>query len=288
MRASGHPGDTHKPSCAVHLDLDGARHIFQAHGWHLEAERDRLFESGLRSALDLFAELDLRATLFVIAEDLEDPFKLRLLREAVARGHDVASHTLTHRRLTRLPAGERREEIAGSRARLADRLGVAVEGFRAPAFDVDLDVLRMVAEAGYLWDSSLFARRSPAQGLPPVRGVPHRLELAPRLVELPLPGHVPLPLPFHPSYAFVLGRWYFRWGLRRFRRTGAPLVLLFHLTEFSEPLDGAELPGLGARCFTLSHLSRAKKLAWCRSLFEEVGRDYRMGPNSALWADLQA
>lgn len=288
MTVGAHSGGTRGPHCCVHLDLDGARHIFRAHGWHLKAERDRLFESGLHSALRLFAELDIQATLFVIAEDLGNPSKLALIREAAEIGHTIASHTTTHRRLPQLPPSERREEIFDSRSRLADALGVAVEGFRAPGFAVDVDILRTVAEGGYLWDSSLIPGRSAAAGLSGIPPVPHRFELAPPLVELPLPTHSPLPLPFHPSYAFVLGLWYFRWGLRRFRRTGAPLILLFHLTEFSDPLDREELPNLRARAFTLSHLSKTRKLSWCRTLFDAIRREYRIVPNSALWAHLEA
>jgi len=274
-----------RPACAVHLDLDGAEHIFRVHGWPYGADRDRLFESGLRSALDLFSELDIKATLFVIAEDLGDPSKLQLLREAVELGHEVASHTTTHRLLTHLRPSERREEIHDSRSRLMQTLGAAVEGFRAPAFDVDIDVLRDVSEAGYVWDSSLFPTSGTSHGLPPIEAAPHRLALDTPLVELPLPRYSPLPLPFHPSYSFVLGIWYFRWGLRRFQRTHAPMVLLFHLTEFSEPLRRADIPGLRARLYTLSHLSRSTKLALCRLTLDEVRPTYRIVTTSALWAD---
>lgn len=285
--ARGVGGRDPAPPCAVHLDLDGARHIFRVHGWHLEAERDRLFESGLSAALELFSEIDVRATLFVIAEDLGDPFKLRLLREAVEHGHEIASHSTTHRLLTRLRPDEQRSEIHDSRRRLADGLGVAVEGFRAPAFEVDLEILRQVAEAGYLWDSSLLPTRASAAGLAGIRALPQRLPAIPQLIELPLPEAPLLPLPFHPSYAFVLGLWYFRLGVHRFRRTGAPMVLLFHLTEFSEPLERARLVGLRSRVLTLSHLSQARKLARCRGLLDLVGREYKMAANSALWADLE-
>ena len=74
------------------------------------------------------------------------------------------------------------------------------------------------------------------------------------LLELPLPSYSPLPLPYHPSYAIMLGSWYFRLGESRFRGRGAPLVLVFHLTDLSDPVPDELLPGWKARLFTLSHV----------------------------------
>ena len=38
----------------VHVDLDGARHIFRAHGWAYPWPDDPLFESGMAQLLDFF------------------------------------------------------------------------------------------------------------------------------------------------------------------------------------------------------------------------------------------
>ena len=266
-----------RPRCVVHLDLDGARHIFRVHGWRHRDTADALFESALPAALALFAELQIPVTFFAIAEDLDDASKLALLRAIVEAGHEIASHTTTHRFLTRLSEQEQRREIDGSRRRLSDTLGVEVRGFRAPAFDLDDTVLRLVGECGYIWDSSLFVGRDIGPDGERLSSGPQRLgALTSELVELPLPGHAPLPLPFHPSYSFVLGHWYFRLGLGRYLRSGAPLVLLFHLTEFAEPLQGRDLPNLKSRLFTLSHLSQSGKLRRCRRVFDEIGDKYKI------------
>jgi len=73
------------PPAVLHVDLDGARHIHRAHGWADPPGRDLLFVSGLRNTLALLAERRLKATLFVIVEDLDDPEKRDLVMEA-ARG----------------------------------------------------------------------------------------------------------------------------------------------------------------------------------------------------------
>jgi peptidoglycan/xylan/chitin deacetylase (PgdA/CDA1 family) len=273
-----------RPPAVMHVDLDGARAIYAVHGWPAGFDGDPLFETGLRNALDFFERHEITATLFVIAQDLDDPAKRALIDEAVGRGHEIGSHSTTHRRLTELSPDERRTEIAGSRRLLQGALGVPVRGFRAPEFDLDADCLRLVEEAGYAFDASLFPNaaferrmggRRPAVG-------PHRPHADGPLVELTMPSHAPLPFPFHPSYSLVLGRWYFRLGLGRYRRTGAPLVLLFHLTDFADPVPDRFLLGWRSRLFTLSHLGAAAKRERCARMLELVARHYELMSTAAL------
>jgi len=289
---------TARPPAVVHVDLDGAREIYAAHGWNWPHDEDPLFASGLRATLELLDVVGVRATLFVIAQALDDPRKRDLLEEAVRRGHQVGSHTTTHRRLTALSADERRREIAGSRERLMAELGTAVDGFRAPGFFTDAAVMAQVAEAGYRYDSSLFAGQafggdraviapapSPlATGAPAGRagnagagraagGIADRMSGA-GLFEVPLPAYRPLPLPFHPSYSLVLGTWYFGMGLRRVHDAGGPFVLLLHLTDLADPLNADYLIGWKSRIFTLSHLSTETKRRRCGAMLAAVGERY--------------
>ncbi len=256
----------------VHLDLDGSRAIFGAHGWRHDARGpDPLFISGLRGALDVFAAADIRATLFVIAQDLDEPAHRALIDEAVAAGHEIASHTATHAHLPALDDARLAQEIAGSRERLMEELRVLVHGFRAPAFSMDARVLPAVAAAGYRYDSSLFAGARSPDGS-------HRLGSGPcpvlrddALLELPLPPHRPLPLPWHASYALVLGEWYFRAGLA-IARSAELLVVLLHLTDFAEPLRNGIARGPARRLYTLSHRSAAAKQRACARMLERVAR----------------
>ncbi|MCA9738156.1 MAG: polysaccharide deacetylase family protein [Gemmatimonadota bacterium] len=268
-----------RPPAVLHVDLDGARPIFAAHGWSYGTGPDRLFASGMESALAFFARQGVRATLFAIAEDLDDPAKRALLRAAVDAGHEIASHTWTHRKLTSVPAGERAREIADSRRALEDALGVPVTGFRAPGFALDAAALRAVTEAGYGWDSSLFGGGpNPLGGETPRR--PFRLAEAAQTLELPLPPFRPLPVPWHPSYALVLGRPWFRAGLGLARRGAAPLVMLFHLTDFADPDPAAR--GLLQQVFTLSFLSRSAKIARLDSMLASVRARHRIVTTAEL------
>jgi len=272
-------GAVMKPA-AVHVDLDGARHIFRLHGWQWKASSDPIYETGVPRALDAFDAAGVRATFFVIAEDFDDPAKAGLIREIVGRGHEIASHSLTHVPLRGLAEDRQRHELSESRNRIHKELGVAPAGFRAPFFSMDDTTLRLLDEIGYAYDSSMMPGRR-ARGLASVPDRPRQFDDL-DLCELPLPGHSPLPFPFHPSYSLVLGVRYFKVGLARFVKTGAPLVLLFHLIDFAEPLAASTVSGWRQRLFTLSNIDGRRKLDACRRMLDQVRRSYTIADTDQL------
>lgn len=274
-----------RPRAVVHLDCDGIADIFRVHGWSRAADDDALFDRGLPRALDFFEAESVRATLFVIAGALDVPARRARLREAVARGHEVASHSLTHRSLPALASKEKRREIVESRARISDALGVPVQGFRAPNFALDRESFDLIGEAGYAYDSSRQAGRDDVLGS--VAEGPHLL-LGGGLLELPLPRLGLLPLPFHPSYSLVLGARHFRAGLARAVHSAAPLVMLFHLTDLADPLTAQDLPTLRARFFTLSFLSRAQKQRRCARMLAALRENFELTDTATLLANQAA
>jgi peptidoglycan/xylan/chitin deacetylase (PgdA/CDA1 family) len=71
------------------------------------------------------------------------------VREWLAAGHDIGSHTLTHPWLTRLPASAAREEITASSKKLEDLFGRPIHHFCYPYGDWNDQVRDLVAAAGY-------------------------------------------------------------------------------------------------------------------------------------------
>jgi peptidoglycan/xylan/chitin deacetylase (PgdA/CDA1 family) len=72
------------------------------------------------------------------------------VRDWLAAGQEIGSHTCTHPWLTRIPVDQAREEIAASRKKLEDRFQVPVRHFCYPYGDWNEAVRDLVAEAGYV------------------------------------------------------------------------------------------------------------------------------------------
>ena len=71
------------------------------------------------------------------------------VRDWLAAGHDIGSHTLTHPFLTRLAPEQAREEIFASKKKLEDFFGRSIEHFCYPYGDWNAAVRDCVIEAGY-------------------------------------------------------------------------------------------------------------------------------------------
>ena len=272
------------PSAVVHVDLDGAAVIFQDRGMTYDYADDPLFESGLTNLLEFFDRNGIKATLFVIAADLEDPCKRELLVEATRRGHEIASHSVTHRRLARLTHAEKRVEIAQSKALLESGLRTTVLGFRAPHYDVDRDCFDLLDEYGYRYDSSTYSTPEFARRLqlPVMPAGPHRPFVDRALIEFPLPDYKPAPFPFHPCYSLILGDRYSRSRMTRFHKRGLPLVMLFHLTDLADPLPRDRIAGWRLRLMTLSHLPASTKIARCQKMLDFARQGYRFTDTESL------
>jgi len=277
------------PKAVLHVDLDGASHIYEAHGLEYRHNADPLFSSGLRNLLTFLDRNQVKATLFTVASDLEDPHKLELLKEAAYRGHEIASHSLTHADFKDLSLQQKKREIAESRERLEKGLNTAVRGFRAPNYRIDRDTLELLEACAFEYDSSLFPTTESAKKIqvPVVKKYPYKPLYGSPIFEIPLPGYKPAPFPFHPSYSLVFGLWYFASGLKRFRKTGYPLVLLFHLIDFSDPLPPEKLNGISSRLYTLSHITSAKKTQRCQTMIDLVSRYYTITDTLNLLKEYQ-
>lgn len=96
------------------------------------------------------------ATFFVLGEVAERlPRRIRQIAEA---GHEVASHGYLHLRACERSPEAFLGDLCRSKAVLEDLVGLPVLGFRAPEWSLrslDSSWLPKVAEAGFLYDSSL-------------------------------------------------------------------------------------------------------------------------------------
>ncbi|MBE9535135.1 MAG: polysaccharide deacetylase family protein, partial [Proteobacteria bacterium] len=94
----------------------------------------------------------IRATFFVlgwIAERLPN-----LVREIRKRGHEVASHGYYHNLCNHQSYEDLKTDLTDSKKLLEDIISAPVYGYRAPSFAINEDILKVIEDCGYLYDSS--------------------------------------------------------------------------------------------------------------------------------------
>ncbi|MEO8196586.1 MAG: polysaccharide deacetylase family protein [Thermoanaerobaculia bacterium] len=203
----------------------------------LPEELDRL----LPQLAEEFARTRARATFFVLGE-VAGRIAPRL-RELSAAGHEIACHSFHHWRANSLGCEHFREEIVRAKAVLEEAVGLEVRGFRAPEWslrDLGNPRLRIVAEAGFVYDSSLVPAMGAGSSFNPNRPVRLTWPEGPSLVELP-------PLTWGGALRLPAGGWCGRaaapgWILaaaRRQLRRGSLPLLVVHPWE----LTGRAVPG---------------------------------------------
>ncbi len=84
-----------------------------------------------------------------LGEAPEPIMNVSQVREWLAAGHEIGSHTLTHPYLTQLSTEAARAEISDSRKKLEDVFGKSIEHFCYPYGDWNQKVQELVREAGY-------------------------------------------------------------------------------------------------------------------------------------------
>ncbi len=233
-------------------DLDTVDRHLQGYGFDGLPACDLIYRTAVPRLLDLCAELGVPAVWFTIGRDAAA--QRDLLRRAIAAGHEIASHSLTHPQPFRtLDDGALRHEVLASRRALEDATGAEVAGFRAPAWDVDARVLSVVRDAGYRYDASIFPspalilsrvaeyRRSTGKrsifamdiighAFTPVR--PYELNHgAQGLAEFPISVTPWLRMPVYHTMHYFLPRRLFDRSLHSLLRSNLPVCYEFHAAD---------------------------------------------------------
>lgn len=286
-----------KRTCLVQLDLDGLQTItVDCSAEDFSGRPDYVFHSGLDRLLETFDRLKIRATLFVVGRDLRDPAKTAKLQAAKALGHEFGNHSDTHpRRFKRLSPAQKRQEIEACHKRVEDALGVSPRGFRAPGYSISADILPILQEFEYLYDSSVLPsfydrlvsralyRSKPNDNVGLVyepfsfrmlcrQNRPYRPSSGDvytsgdaGLWELPVSCMPFLKFPFHASYVLNSSYLLFRTAEVLLRFAEIPVVYLFHLKDASSDLEPSDL----AKC-VFNPISRSKRQAERIELLERI------------------
>lgn len=151
--------------CSVSVDLDPIPCYYRIHGLGPAPEelRELIFRRCVPRFAELFARRGIRATFFVVAEDIDVAARgagaraaRALLADLAADGHEIANHSYGHPyELARLSPERVLEEIGRADELLGEVTGARVRGFRAPGYDVSAAMLAELMRLGYQYDSSI-------------------------------------------------------------------------------------------------------------------------------------
>ena len=114
----------------------------------------------LQAALTLCQELEIAATfLFVAQEAASYPEEIA---EMVRAGHEIGCHGLTHgeeEEYDQMPEEMQRSYIERATRLLEEQTGASITAFRGPRVKISSVALKVLAEYGYLTDSSVCSQR---------------------------------------------------------------------------------------------------------------------------------
>jgi len=235
-------------------------------------------ERNTQRLLDLFDETAIKATFFVLGWVAER--HAQLIREIVARGHEIASHGYSHQLVYKQSPDEFRAETSRSKQLLEDLVQRPVQGYRAASYSItrqSLWAIDILAELGFVWDSSIFPVYHDRYGIPDSPTTPYLLQAAngATLLEFPLTtaqlGRYRMPAAgggYFRLYPYALSRALFR---RATRNSATPAIFYLHPWEIDP--DQPRVSGAGL----LSNFRHYNNLQRCMPRLRAMISDFPFG-----------
>ena len=244
--------------------------LIQQRNWsHFEPR----YEQNTLKTLDLLDEFGTKATFFVLGWIGEQ--NPRLVREIVARGHEVASRGFYHRSLRHLTPEEFREDLRKTNRVLEDASGQKIIGYRAAEklnYEKDEWIFDVLAEENFVYDASFVPSKKDAKA----KRFAHQIHTDGKIIWefpystrnlgvglLPISGgnyfrQIPFTLMKHAVHDWQ-------------KRYGAPFVLYFHVWELDP-----EQPRISAasRYNRVRHYRKLDKMEW---VIKEYLQKYAFG-----------
>lgn len=260
---------TAKGLVSFHVDMDSPGKLLEFYGLgeveYSARDLDRFYETAMKRALGLFRRNNICATFFCVGDELENSHSAQeMVKEAFLAGHEIANHTYSHvYGLTRLGESEITNEIQRCADVIERTVGAKPLGFRSPGYDINSEIMRILENLGFQYDSSgswsilnplIKAYHKLASKDKAVHsGFGQNASSLPRhpyfpaldkwleetayrkIVELPLPRTPICNLPFYGSFHLMMPEIYSNFAVNQMNR--GYFIYLFHIVEFVDFAD---------------------------------------------------
>jgi peptidoglycan-N-acetylglucosamine deacetylase len=217
-----------------------------------ETDETEAIEKILPKFLELLKKNKAKATFFVVGE-LAEKFP-KQIKQIIKQGHEIASHSHTHKNLKQITFDELEKEVFESK-KILEKLGAKVNGFRAPFGIAPIELLDILKKYKYNYDSSIIGSWFPGRYNNIKNSKPHITQN--NIIELPIPNFSKFKIPAGLSY----NRLFYPTLKNSFAKE--PYMIYLHLHEFLNKKQSNKIP---IHVRTLSHRNSGDN-AW--KIFEE-------------------
>lgn len=251
---------------SFHVDIDSPRRLLEF--WDINSRfdeqlLDRFYEVSMERVLNLFNDCGVKATFFVVGDELKISSKAReYIKNAYLNGHEIANHTYSHPfGFSNLTKEEVTNEIVECSNVIRELLGISPRGFRSPGYDMNVLILDTLEELSFSYDSSafytilktfikfyhnVFSKKFVYTGFGgSLRNLPdhpyypslhdwQKKASVRKIIEIPL-ARTKHNLPFYNNFHLLSGNLYRKMAISSMKKDY--FVYLFHLIEFTELSD---------------------------------------------------
>lgn len=212
---------------------------------------DQISES-ITPILNLLDKYKISATFAVLGiVALHHP---ELVKQIYDRGHEIASHSWSHKTLHQLGKDNFRDEIRRSIEVLRSITGESPIGFRAPSFSINESTkwaFEILAESGFKYDASIFPIKTMLYGMPKaplqiyrpsnediIKNDPNGKIIEFPMTVLKMAINVPISGGF---YLRALPLWFLKYGIEKVNET-RPAIIYIHPWEMYTETPRLEIP----------------------------------------------
>lgn len=254
----------------------------EQHEWD---EHPLRVEDNTYKLLDLFDEYQVKATFFILGWVAER--QRGLVLEIARRGHEVACHGYSHQLVYNQTPEVFQQETVRAKSILEDIIQQPVLGYRAASYSItekSLWALDILAESGFVYDSSIFPVRHDRYGMPDAPEHPYHLTTPAghSIIEFPLSTakilNYRLPVAGG-GYFRLYPYWLSKAGLKQINRQQKPFIFYLHPWEVDP-----EQPRISASWF--SRFRHYNNLDKCEPRLRNLMSDFQFTTTWNVLSDL--